>query len=79
MLPGRALHIALAVWFLAGIKRVPTIALSTSALSSFGVDRYAAYRGLKALEGAGLVSVIRHVGRLPVVTLLDAEVDQRSS
>ena len=73
--PGRALHVALAIWFLAGIKRTPTVALSTSLLSSFGVDRYAGYRGLNALERVKLVSVIRHPGRLPIVTILDNPAD----
>jgi len=68
---GKALHVGLACWFLAGIKRSRTIALSAPALASFGTDRYAGYRGLKALERAGLVSVVRHPGRLPVVTILD--------
>ena len=73
--PGRALHVALAIWFLAGIKRAPTIALPTSLLSAFGVDRYAGYRGLNALERVRLVSVIRHPGRLPIVTILDTPAD----
>jgi len=73
--PGRAVHVALAIWFLAGIKRTPTIALSTSLLSTFGVDRYAGYRGLNALERVRLVSVIRHSGRLPIVTILEAPAD----
>jgi len=69
--PGRALHVGIAVWFLAGIKRNAVIALSSSILVSFGVNRHAVYRGLKALERAGLVSVVRKPGRLPQVTLLD--------
>jgi hypothetical protein len=70
-LPGKALHVANVVWFLAGIKSGRTVALSGSVLGDLGVDRYAKYRGLEALEKAGLVSVSRHVGRNPVVTILD--------
>ena len=69
--PGKALHVAVALWFLAGVNRNRAIALSTSLLSSFGVGRYAGYRALRALEHAGLVSVVRHPGRLPIVTILD--------
>jgi hypothetical protein len=37
-----------------------------------GVSRFAASRGLAALEAAGLVAVERHAGRKPRVRLLDA-------
>jgi hypothetical protein len=70
-LPGKALHVGIALWYRAGMKRCRDIPLALSGLLAFGVDRYAASRGLKALEAARLVSVIRHVGRQPVVTLLE--------
>jgi hypothetical protein len=38
-------------------------------ISGFELGRWAAYRGLKALERAGLVSVARRPGRKPIVTL----------
>lgn len=69
--PGKALHVAMALWFLVGLRRNRTVALSGALLSTFGVSRYAGYRGLKVLERAGLVSVIRCQGRLPTVELLD--------
>jgi DNA-binding MarR family transcriptional regulator len=68
-LPGKALHVAITIWFLAGIKRDETINLSLKILGDMGVKRNAAYRGLTALEEAGLVSVSRHRGRCPVVTI----------
>jgi hypothetical protein len=67
--PGRALHVGIALSFLAGLKRTGTVALSGRVLCELGLDRHAGYRGLAALEKAGLVSVVRHPGRLPVVTL----------
>jgi len=70
-LRGKALHVAIVLWFQAGLKCLRTVKLSNAVMKRFGVDRYAAYRGLKALENAGLVSVERHAGRLPVVTILD--------
>ena len=69
--PGRALHVALALWFTAGIKGTRTVALSRDLLASLGLDRHAAYRGLNALEKCGLVSLVRAPGRHPVVTILD--------
>ena len=68
---GKALHVAVELWFQAGIRKRREICLGLAQLSSFGVDRFAASRGLKALEHPGLVSVVRHPGRQPVVTILD--------
>jgi len=69
-LPGRALHTAVALWFLSGVTRSETVKLSGRPLAELGVDRHAKYRALAALEGAGLVRVTRSPGRNPVVTLL---------
>jgi len=68
-LPGKALHVSIVLWFLAGVKNSRTIILSSTALKGIGVKRNAAYRGLAALEESGLVSVVRHRGRCPVVTI----------
>jgi hypothetical protein len=70
---GKALHVATAIWFWAGLRRSREVALSMSWLrTNFGVNRYSGYRGLVALERIGLVSVVRHPGRKPLVTLLEA-------
>jgi len=68
---GRALHVALGLWFWAGIKGSGQVALSISRLSTLGVNRFAAYRGLAALERVGLVAVHRQRGRKPIVTILE--------
>lgn len=70
-LPGKAFRVGIALWFLAGIKSSGTVTLSGSVLEDFGVKRHAAYRGLKVLEDAGLVSAKRHPGRNPIVTILE--------
>ena len=70
-LKGQALHVGMALWFLAGIKRNGTITLSGSVLEDLGVSRHSGYRALHALESAGLISVDRYTGRNPVVTILD--------
>ena len=67
---GKTLHVAIALWFLAGLKRSRKVALSQSTLRLFGVSRQASYRALKRLETVGLVSVDRHRGRNPIVTIL---------
>lgn len=73
--PGQALHVAIVIWFLSGLKKSRTIALSGSVLRTMGVNRHAGYRGLIALEKAALVTVERHPGRNPVVTILDTPSD----
>lgn len=70
-LPGKSLHVALALRFWAGIKKTQTVVLSNIALNSFGITRYSKKRALKNLELAGLVIVERHTGRAPIVTILD--------
>jgi len=70
-LPGKALHAGTAIWFLAGMKNQRTVALSGKILRNMGVERVAGYRALNVLEKAGLVSVSRHPGRNPEVTVND--------
>lgn len=72
LLPGKALAICLAIWFKAGATKKRTVHLTSKLLDKFGVGRKAGYRGLKKLESAGLISVYRHAGRCPRVTILDA-------
>jgi len=74
-LPGKALAVGMTLWLWAGMKRSQHIILSVSSLSEMGIQRNAAYRAMKELEGAGLISVVRHTGRKPKVTLLEAPED----
>lgn len=72
-LPGRALHVAIVVWWLAGMKKNRTVKWRPAAARDiFGLDYMAAHRGLQALEAAGLVRVERRRGRSPTITILDA-------
>lgn len=70
-LPGRALHVGISTWFLAGIKKSNRVILTRSLLESLGVSRHAAYRALAHLERAQLIQVNRGRGRNPAVTLLE--------
>ncbi len=70
-LPGRSCQVAIALWFLAGLTQSNSVPLKSSLLRSFGVDRAAKYRAIKWLESKDLISVKRHKGRNPIVTILD--------
>ena len=69
-LPSKALHVGIALWFLVGLQKSHTVQLAPSILHQFGVNRYAGYRALKVLEGEGLITVTRHRGRSPMVTVM---------
>jgi hypothetical protein len=69
--PGQAIHVGIALWQLSGMTDEKTVALSGTLLKDLGVSRFAGYRSLTALEKAGLVSVQRHPGRNPIVTILE--------
>jgi hypothetical protein len=76
-LPGKALHVGIALWFLAGLKRSRTVVLTPSWMRQIGLNRDAMYRGLAALERTGLVTVLRQPGKASRVTLV-VRVDDRS-
>lgn len=70
-LRGKALHVALEIWFRVGIKKRSDVVLSLERVARVGCfDRATASRALGMLERAGLVSVRRHAGRAPRVTVL---------
>jgi|TARA_B100002003_G_scaffold53117_1_gene48345 DNA-binding transcriptional ArsR family regulator len=68
---GRALHVAIILWYRVGLEKKPTVKIPRWVADKFGLSRYSKTRGLRALEQAGLVSVIRRQGCSPLVTLLD--------
>lgn len=69
-LPGKALVVALALWYTAGLTQKATVTLSRRLLGLFHVGRHAAGRALANLTRTGLVAVDRRRGRCPRVTLL---------
>ncbi len=69
-LPGRSLHLAVALLRIASAQNAHQVTLSNLASQQFGLDRNAKYRALGWLEEAGLVRVERKRGRSPMVTLL---------
>lgn len=68
-LPGKAFQVAVAIRFQEGVKRSRTVTTPSKTLTKMGITRQSAYRALKALEASGLVSVERHPGRSPLVTI----------
>jgi hypothetical protein len=70
-LPGKSLHLAVALLVLAQAKNTRQVELSNSMSQKFGLNRNAKYRAFGWLEEAGLVRVTRKIGRSPVVTILD--------
>jgi hypothetical protein len=78
-LPGKALAVGLALWFLSGMKKRRTLRLTRRTLQRFGVGRKPGYLALKNLEIAGLVCVRRQVGKSPIVTLCLPQTDNPPS
>jgi DNA-binding transcriptional ArsR family regulator len=77
-LPGKSLHVGIALWHAAGLQSSKTVFFSNVSALRFGLDRNAKYRALIWLEEAGLVRVERKPGRSPRVTLLNRGVgDER--
>jgi len=70
-LPGKALAVYLILRHRRDLTREPTVTLPAQLLSDFGVDTDSKARALRALEGAGLITVERMDGRAARVTLLD--------
>src|SRR6185437_10269505 len=70
-LPGRALHVAIAISYLNGFAQDGTVRLKPSVVRELGLDRHASYRALKQLEDAGLISVVRGRGKAAVITIRD--------
>jgi len=61
--------VGLAVWFRSGCERSRTVKIGRTTWSRFHISRFQAHRALHALEAAGLVTVERHRGRNPVITI----------
>jgi hypothetical protein len=70
---GSVLELGLLLWLEAGITRSPTVRVNLSRLEDLGISRRCAFRALRKLEGAGLVSVRRKRGAVSEVTLLEVK------
>ncbi len=70
-LPGKALQVALALWYLAGLNKSHTVRLASKPLEAMGVARDAKYDALSRLAAAGLIAIEQKPGQAPIVTLKD--------
>lgn len=74
-LPGKALHLAVALWY-AAVRtpdKNPAVKLTRTLAAEFGLSaRTTRSRAVDSLVGAGLVTVERRVGRSVVLTILPA-------
>lgn len=78
-IPGRAFHVAIRIWHLAGLyKGKKTFALSQKILRELGLKRTTAYRGIASLEAEGLIKVERNPGRNSIVTILGIKANYSS-
>lgn len=72
-LPGRTAHVACAIWYVASLQRSATIRLPPYVIKRFGISRDCCYPALRRLADAALISLDAGRGRIPVITLIDAQ------
>ena len=77
-LPGKSLHVGIALWYTAGLNGSREVALSNVLGRQFGLYRNSKYRGLDWLEEAGLITIERKLGRAPVVSIIAAPPDRQT-
>jgi|GEM_PF-6837744 len=78
-LPGKTLHLALAIQWLAGMAKTSTFVLTRKALSFFNVGPDAMADALKRLENGGLIRVQRSPGKRHRVEVIAPPVIQNTS
>jgi hypothetical protein len=69
-LPGKALHLALAIQWLSGMSKGAPVKVPKKVLATFGLSMDAYRDGLKRLEAAGLITVMRLPGQSPFVRVV---------
>ena len=69
-LPGKTLHVGVALWWLHGMAKGKPFKLTQKALQTLNVERDAASAGLERLELAGLIRVVRQPGQRPTVSMV---------
>ena len=72
-LPGKSLHLALAIWMVARLEDSQTgLRLNARVLGELSLGRWSLLRALRHLEGAELIGVSRGAGRKAVIAILPA-------
>jgi hypothetical protein len=72
---GKSMAVAVLLWFRRGLTGSPEVNVGRSLRDRFAIPRTTFRRALASLERAGLVTVERHRGRSPRITLLDPPTD----
>lgn len=70
-LPGKAYVVGMLVWMISGLEKKTTVRWRPSLADEYGLSRTTIYRGLNALEQAGLITQERAPGRCPIITIQD--------
>ena len=78
-LPGKALNVGIAIWWLAGMSKTTAFKLTGKALDQLNISRDAASSALKRLESQGLIRVQRAPGQRPTVEILPVADDVTKS
>jgi hypothetical protein len=68
-LPGKAINVALAICWLAGMASSNSVKVSAKALAYFCISQDAYRDGLARLEAAGLVEVDRRAGQRAIISI----------
>ncbi len=76
-LRGKALAVGLAIWYQSGLCKTQIIKGTHSLWRKFNISRGSSYPALLNLENNGLISVKRHRGRSPIITILVVPDDRR--
>jgi hypothetical protein len=69
-LPGKSLHVALAIQYKAGLTKSSHVKVTNQDRERFSLKPDAYRRGLKALEAAGLVKVVRKPGACAQISIV---------
>lgn len=72
-LPGRTLHVAVALWHLSTLRKSQAVKMQAKILQVLGISREVYARALKKMEAEGLVMVERKAGQTPLVTIISAK------
>lgn len=67
----RALRVALALWFEAGMSKKRTVRLPAKTLRRFSVPKDGSRKGLAELRKAGLITITQSPGRRPAITIVE--------
>lgn len=72
-LPGKANAVAIALWFLAGVKKTKTFRLTGQVQEIACCTRQSFYKALDRLEIAGLIAQHKSAGRRTEISILEAK------